>query len=263
MERTMTVEEKIKRAEEIYARRHGEDVKSTATLRVNGKEKKDIKLFKKLFLQMVACLLIYFAFYTIQHSNFIFSEDFVNKAKELLSYDTNFGELYSNVSNGIQSFFNKQKEQNMGGTSVDNQNGAEANNATNAQNSEQTKQEGQSKDTNEQQQTNVTQENAVAPNNANGQNVEMTEEEKKIAEIKNTTTFIKPIEGVISSRYGHREPTTSTVPKEHTGTDIAANLGTKIKSSTDGEVVIASSEGDYRKTFKNKNWKCKYYLCTL
>ncbi|MBR3255022.1 MAG: hypothetical protein IKF97_02170 [Clostridia bacterium] len=99
MERTMSVEEKIKRAEEIYARRHGGDTKSTTTLRVNGKEKKDIKLFKKLILQMVVCLLIYSVFYTIQHNNFIFSEDFVNKAKELLSYDTNFGELYNNISN--------------------------------------------------------------------------------------------------------------------------------------------------------------------
>ena len=254
MEKTMTVEEKIKRAEEIYARRHGEDGKSTATLRVNGKEMKDIKLFKKLILQMVVCLLIYFAFYTIQHSNFIFSEDFVNKAKELLSYDTNFSELYSNVSNGIQSFFNKQKEQNMGGASEINKNEAGENKETegaNAQNAEQTKAEGQSKNTNEQTQINTTQENAVAPSNANSQNVEMTEEEKKIAEIKNTTTFIKPIEGVISSKYGHREPTTSTVPKEHTGTDIAADLGTKIKSSTDGEVVVTSSEGDYRKAFEN------------
>ena len=244
MERTMSVEEKIKRAEEIYARRHGEEAKSTATLRVNGKEKKDIKLFKKLILQIVACLLIYFVFYTIQHSDFIFSGDFVNKAKELLSYDTNFGELYNNVSNGIQSFFNKQKEQN-------NQN---------------SNQEGQSQDTNTQNQTNVTQENAKAPENSNSQiteMTEMTEEEKRIAEIKNTTTFIKPIEGVISSKYGYREPTTSTVPKNHTGTDIAANLGTKIKASTDGEVVVASSEGDYRKTFKDKNRKCKYYICTL
>ena len=73
----------------------------------------------------------------------------------------------------------------------------------------------------------------------------LSEEEQQILEIKNTTSFIKPITGIISSKYGLRNPTTSTVPKNHTGTDIAANLGTKILSSTDGEVVIASSEGDY------------------
>ena len=32
--------------------------------------------------------------------------------------------------------------------------------------------------------------------------------------------------------------------------DIATNLGTKIKSATDGEVVLASEEGDYGKHLK-------------
>lgn len=268
MERTMTVEEKIKRAEEIYARRHGEDVKSTATLRVNGKEKKDIKLFKKLILQMVACLLIYLVFYTVQHSDFIFSEDFVSKTNELLSYDTNFGEIYNNIVNGIQGFLHKQKEQNMGGASEDNKNESGDNTKTDEKDNKEGENKTEEKndkdvEQNKTNENNKEEINAVAPNNANSQNVEMTEEEKVIAEIKNTTTFIKPVEGVISSKYGHREPTTSTVPKEHTGTDIAADLGTKIKSSTDGEVVVASSEGDYRKAFKNKNRKCKYYLCSL
>ena len=77
-----------------------------------------------------------------------------------------------------------------------------------------------------------------------------TQEEQDIENIKNTTTFIKPIEGTISSKYGQREPTTSTVPKNHTGVDIASNLGTKIKSATSGEVVIASEEGDYGKHLK-------------
>ena len=78
----------------------------------------------------------------------------------------------------------------------------------------------------------------------------LSQEEKDIANIKATTTFIKPIEGTISSKYGQREATTATVPKNHTGVDIAANLGTKIKSATEGEVVIASEEGDYGKHLK-------------
>lgn len=64
-----------------------------------------------------------------------------------------------------------------------------------------------------------------------------TQEEQDIENIKNTTTFIKPIEGTISSKYGQREPTTSTVPKNHTGVDIASNLGTKDKICNIREVV--------------------------
>ena len=79
---------------------------------------------------------------------------------------------------------------------------------------------------------------------------ELSQEDQDINNVKNTTTFIKPIDGIISSKYGLRDPTTSTVPKDHTGTDIAANTGTKIKSATDGEVVLSSEEGDYGKHLK-------------
>lgn len=80
--------------------------------------------------------------------------------------------------------------------------------------------------------------------------LQLSQPEQDIADIKNTTTFIKPIEGEISSKYGIRENATGLVPKNHTGIDIAANLGTKIKSATDGKVVLASEEGDYGKHLK-------------
>ena len=120
MERTMSVEEKIKKAEEIYARRHEQDNKST-TLYLHGKEKKDIKLFKKLILQIVVCLLIYLIIYTVRNNDYIFSEDFINKTKEILTEDTNFSEIYNDVNEAIMNFFNKEniqeqkQEENIGG----------------------------------------------------------------------------------------------------------------------------------------------------
>lgn len=227
MERTLSVEEKIKRAEEIYARRHEQDIKGATTLYLNGKNKKDIKLFKKLILQIVACLLIYLVVHTIQNNNYIFTDDFMQKTKELLSQDTNFEELYNNISGGFTNFFNKQDEVN---------------------NNQDDEKEEDKKEEDKEEEENI----GGSSEENKKEEPELTEEEQKILTIKNTTTYIKPVQGVISSRYGIRNPTTSTVPKNHTGTDIAANLGTKIISSTDGEVVLASSEGDYGNHLKIK-----------
>ena len=95
---------------------------------------------------------------------------------------------------------------------------------------------------------NITENTSQTQNNE--QTTELSQEEQDIANIKATTTFIKPVSGTISSRYGLRNPTTSTVPTNHTGVDIAANMGTKIIASTSGEVVLASEEGDYGKHLK-------------
>ena len=68
--------------------------------------------------------------------------------------------------------------------------------------------------------------------------------------IKSTIDFIKPIEGKITSGFGMRNPTTASVPKNHTGTDIAAETGTKILAATEGKVILSSTSGDYGKHLK-------------
>ena len=225
MERLMSVEDKIKRAEEIYERRHGI---SNTIAKVNVNEKKDVKLLKKMIIQIIVCMSIYIIIYIIQNNNFPFSQDFINKTDEILSYDTNFLQMYEDVKNQILTFINKDKnesekapEESIGGSEENND-----------QNIEVGQEENINQESNEQ------------------QNNQMSEADKEIQTIKSTTTFIKPIEGIISSKYGQREQATGNVPKNHTGTDIAANIGTKIKSATDGEVVLSSEEGDYGKHLK-------------
>ena len=168
----------------------------------------------------------------INQNDYPFSNDFINKANEVLSYDTNFIEIYNNIQNTVMGWMNQNQDNVSPENSIG---GAEE---TLEENNEQQSQEGLNQEQTENNQEDIS-------------NLSQTEQD--IINIKNTTTFIKPVEGVISSKYGQRDTATGTVPKNHTGTDIAANMGTKIKAAADGEVVLASEEGDYRKAFKNTN----------
>ena len=247
MERTMSVEDKIKRAEEIYAKRQEGTQRKTATVSLNNDDnKKDIKLLKKMVIQIILSLLIYGIIYIIQNNNYIFSEEFLKKADEILSYDMNFSQMYQDIKSNIEKETlniknNLQKNDNQQGI-------------TNLENNIQNETEQGAIGGANEQETNTTDvnsnQNNPEENNSQESTQELSQEEKDINNIKATTTFIKPIEGTISSKYGQREPTTATVPKNHTGVDIAANMGTKIKSATSGEVVLASEEGDYGKHLK-------------
>ena len=216
----MSVEEKIRRAEEIYQKRRQGEIRPIAKVSVN--EKKDIKLLKKMVIQILICVTIYLVIYSIQKNQYVFSEDFINKANEILSYDTNFMELYEIVKNQFIKEKESKKDPEKEQEKPENEVTEEANEVT-------TESIG----------------GAQAQINEEISASNLSQEELDIQNIKNTTSFIKPIEGIISSKYGRRDTATGSVPKNHTGTDIAANLGTKIKSATDGEVVLASSEGDY------------------
>ena len=112
MERTMSVEEKIRRAEEIYARRREGTQRTTATVTVNNEKKKDIRLLKKMVIQIFISLFIYLIVYIIQNNNYIFSEDFLNKTKEILSYDINFIQIYENLKENLEQRFNKSNNRN-------------------------------------------------------------------------------------------------------------------------------------------------------
>ena len=235
MERTMTVEERIRRAEEIYERRkrnEGLTVVHNEKDKKEKHEKKDIKLLKKMMIQLMVCICIYLVIYTIQNNQYIFSEDFINKVNEIISYDIDFRKIYEDTKNYVMGIFNKENQN-------ENQNeNQETDEANVTENTEMNNGIG-----------GAVEESAEGTEQVE-ENQNLSQEEQDILDVKNTTSFIKPIEGTISSVYGYRETATGTVPKDHTGTDIAAVPGTKIKSATDGQVVLASEEGDYGKHIK-------------
>lgn len=226
MERTMSVEEKIRRAEQIYERRKQGSDKQIATVSVNN-EKKDIRLLKKMIVQILICISIYLVIYFINNSEYVFSKDFINKINEILSYDVNFMDLYNTIKDQYNKIIVNNNEQEQPEQTKEQE--------------ENTTQDGIGGAVEDLQNTSDVKEETTK---------ELSQSEQDIINVKNTTTFIKPIEGIISSKYGQRDTATGRVPKNHTGTDIAANLGTKIKSAADGEVVLASEEGDYGKHLK-------------
>lgn len=264
MERTMSVEDKIRRAEEIYNRRRESNTRyNSNTTRVSVNNKKDFKLFKRLIWQIITCLFIYFVFYFCVMNNYVFSEDLKSKVREILSYDINFQEVYTKLNSMYTNLTNeKQLEDN--------------NLAPNEKNKveEENKNSGEDKKENLEESNN--QENANTNTNTEIANVEETlkeeniggaveennekveettnlsQEEQDIVDVKNTASFIVPVEGYVSSKFGIRNPTTSTVPKNHTGLDIAAMSGTVIRSATDGVVIQNSSQGDYGNHLKIK-----------
>lgn len=252
MEKTMSVEDKIRRAEEIYYRRQGmanAHVNNSTTIPVGKKQKRNLKLFKKIIIQMLICLALYSSFYVVKNNNYIFSEDFIKKANEILSQDIDFNKIYSAVSTKINEFIELDKKQNetTNETTQDEENS----------NNQITQNENNNIEENviNNEETSMTEEKLLTNEENIGGAVEEVIEESQMEQdanfIKSTVSFIKPVEGEITSVYGLRNPTTASVPKDHTGTDIAANTGTKILSATDGTVILASSDGDYRKTLKN------------
>lgn len=250
MERTLSAEEKIRRAEEIYERRRcGYNVRNVAT--VNVSEKKNYSLLKKMILQILICLLIYFIFYLIQNSNYVFSEEVINRTKEILSYDINIqavcNEVMKQVDNLSQSIVQNTQEQNKNTINEQNNNientideeamgGAEIQDAVTEVLVSSARESLN--------QVNINQENIEQD-----QKVILTDEEY----IKTNYSFIKPIQGIVSSEFGLRNVDNPIVSKNHSGIDIAANTGTIIKAAMEGTVTISSTVGDYGHHIKITN----------
>ena len=247
----MSVEDKIKRAEEIYYKRREQEVPVRETLKRIPNEKKNIKLLRKMIRQIIGCLIIYGIFYLIVNNNYIFSADFTSKAKEILSQDINFIELYSIISNKVVDTYNKIIESESPKNNEEQQSENEqreniSNENANEQNAENTESKNQEINNDE----NIGgAEEMLAPVEEN-ETKELSQMEQDANYIKSTISFIKPVNGKISSAFGWRNPTTETVPKNPTGTDIAAETGTKIVSATDGTVILSSTTGDYGKHLK-------------
>ncbi len=273
MEKSISQEERIRRAEEIYSRRrynnrYGESLYRSGETRnrYQPQETRNIKgkMINKMIIQMIVCVIIYTCIYMLQYSNYLFSKDMVDKTKEVLSYDISIENLY-NKSN--EFFLNLQKKFNWG---VNNEQNDNVNEEAQDQNTEETNIENSNAESSEANNENVdnsgisqndastevtnndTTQLAVGGADETQQEEEKSQEEQDIEYVKQNVSIIWPIKGVITSRFGNRTPT-EIVTANHKGLDIAGNMGDNIVSAMEGTVVQYSEEGDYGKHLRIQN----------
>lgn len=277
MEKAISAEERIRRAEEIYARRKNANMgTSTPYARVNVGEKKKYRPLRKMFVQLCICVVIYISFYAVKNGEYMFSGDFTNNIKNILEYDISFQSISSDVVNYINQIKNKDanipKEniENAGNVvnaeNIDNAINTESTESNNEQsineiNSTETYEEGITEGVTETMQTDTL--GVIDEPLYTTETSSISQMEIDASYIKENYSIIKPLNGTITSRFGNRNPTVKTVPKYHTGIDIAANTGTKIIAAMEGEVILVSSQGDYRKTCENSKWRCNHTICSL
>lgn len=234
MERTLTPEERIRKAEEIYNRRKYQGVRVPSST-VNKSSKPSLKMFKKIIIQLIICSLIYYIFYLIQTTNYVFSEDVIKKTKEVLSYDINFTEIYNqffNKSNNTEQEIVPPEEEVVNEDTTNTLEGIGG---------------GQSY---------VPLDETLATENTKELEEDLSnlsQMELDAREVKKNYSFIKPVEGVVSSRFGARESSSSIVSSNHEGIDIAASSGTVIYAAMAGTVTMVSSESGYGNHFKIVN----------
>ena len=271
MEKSISQEERIRRAEEIYSRRrynnrYGESLYRSGETRnrYQPQETRKIKgkMINKMIIQMIVCVIIYTCIYMLQYSNYLFSKDMVDKTKEVLSYDISIENLY-NKSNefflNLQKKFNwgvnneqnnnvneEAQDQNTEETNIENSNAESSENTSEANNENVDNSEISQNNASTEVTNNDTTQLAVGGADETQQEEEKSQEEQDIEYVKQNVSIIWPIKGVITSRFGNRTPT-EIVTANHKGLDIAGNMGDNIVSAMDGTVVQYSEEGDYGK----------------
>lgn len=270
LEREVSIEEKIKRAEAIYQRRKLQGVRTSSNT-VNIGNNPDFSLFKKTFVKIFFCIILYLFVYFIKNSNYFFSNDVINKANEFLSYDINLQEIYDNTSKYFGKIFydfQKLENDNKNIEEVEKQEIIEDTNNDNSNINE-----------NDENKNDILQNNnELIENNVNDQQSYDKEifnekqiilgiggsdekinnsDDEQLSQMEIDAKYIKenfkiniPLEGIITSRFGLRTPT-NIISANHAGIDIGANEGTKIKAAMDGKITLISSKGDYRKSYRN------------
>lgn len=226
MERIISEQDRIRRAEEIANRRRG--TISARSINIST-EKKKMPYLTKVFIQTIASMCIFGIAYFL-NKNY---PQAIDTIKPILSQDINFEELY-NKGNDFFSSLNQNTNENSVTENVINEieNQAENEQVENQISNETT--------------------NQIEGIGGSSEEVPLSQDEQDIAYIKTNVSMIVPTKGVVTSGYGEREPT-DIISANHAGIDIGATVGTEIIAAMEGTVEEVSSYGDYGNHLKITN----------
>jgi peptidase, M23/M37 family len=236
MERIISEEDRIRRAEEVASRRRNRIPAESINVPTNNKP----SLMRKLFCQVLSSICIFGILYFLSQNN----SQAMELIKPVLSEDTDFNQIYTRLDGLIKNIGNEMRNVET----IDN-NEVENNSVTDVQNNF-------ANDI--QMESNVTTVSSVQDvqnsEEAMGGGDESIDSETDldVIYIKKNGSFIKPISGRITSGYGPRTPT-NIVSANHAGVDIGANTGADIVASMEGKVEVVSSQGDYGNHLKITN----------
>ena len=236
MERIISEEDRIRRAEEVASRRRNRIPAESINVPTNNKP----SLMRKLFCQVLSSICIFGILYFLSQNN----SQAMELIKPVLSEDTDFNQIYTRLDGFIKNIGNEMRNvEAIEGNEVEN------NSVTDVQNN---------LANNIQLESNVTTVSSVqdvqSSEEAMGGGDESidSETDQDVIYIKKNGSFIKPISGRITSGYGPRTPT-DIVSANHAGVDIGANTGADIVASMEGKVEVVSSQGDYGNHLKITN----------
>lgn len=220
MEKNLSPEERIRRAEDIYYKRRLQfDNRQTA--RVNVEEKSN-SFMKKIIIQFLICLAIYLLWNGVKNHNIELFTNINNKIQYILGYDMDLNKFYKTSKEQLEEHAQNIQE--------------EATIETVAPVLEETKKEEA-----------VDSISTVEEMLEDASSINQMNDDAEY--IKANVSIIKPLTGTITSRFGLRESDNPKVAGFHTGIDIAVNEGTIFVAAMEGTVTLVSSVGDYRKSF--------------
>ena len=226
MEKIMSPEERIKRAEEIYYRRKNQTGVRVSTASVNIGKRNKVSLGKRMMIQLLICSCIYGVLFFIKDKENYFSKQTIETVSNVLSYDINLNDTYKKCA---EYFKNTRLPELNKNETVESKGNEEKNEVIEEKNDDISNTEGEG--------------GAEIPQEQVSEQSK-TQMEIDAEYIKQNYNIIKPLSGRITSGFGEREPT-EIISAFHQGVDIGASQGTPINSAMEGTVIAASYAGDY------------------